>query len=186
MGSVISTGEGRASVDFPQVVGRYVMLKWHPAAATEKRFSIAQVAAFGPAKRIGGSAEEAEGDRRIDGKKTIAARNDDGKEAIDGKRILDNKDIPAEGPAEAPAEGPPPALPLVPPFTFIPEVSSDQPLTTYQLRLRGPVRWRENVGWRVSRIWATVGRNRDGFISVVHRRRALETGTILPLDGGRG
>jgi len=31
VGSVVSTGEGRASVDFPQVVGRYVMLKWHPA-----------------------------------------------------------------------------------------------------------------------------------------------------------
>lgn len=39
------------------------------------------------------------------------------------KSILDNKDIPAEGPAEAqlPGEGPPPALPNVPPFTFIPQ-----------------------------------------------------------------
>jgi len=129
VGSVMSIGEGRASVDFPQVVGRYVMLKWHPAVHGE-RFSIAQVAAFGPAKRIGGSAEEAEGNRRVDGKKAI-----DGKEAIDGKRILDNKDIPAEGPPEAlaegppeaPAEGPPPALPLVPPFTFIPEVPPTSP-----------------------------------------------------------
>jgi hypothetical protein len=116
VGSVISTGEGRASVDFPEVVGRYVMLKWHPAAAQGEAFSIAQVAAFGPPKRTGGSVEEAEGEQQIDGK-----------EAIDGKRILDNKDIPAEGPAEAPAEGPPPALPLVPPFTFIPEVPPTSP-----------------------------------------------------------
>jgi hypothetical protein len=122
VGSVISVGEGRAAVDFPAVVGRYVMLKWHPAAAHGERFSIAQVAAFGPAKRIGGFAKEAEGDQRIDGKETI-----DAKEGIDGKRILDNKDIPAEGPAEAPAEGPPPALPLVPPFTFIPEVPPTSP-----------------------------------------------------------
>ena len=121
VGSVVSTGEGRASVDFPEVVGRYVMLKWHPAAVHGEAFSIAQVAAFGPAKRTGSSAE---GDQRIDGK-----------EVIDGKSILDNKDIPAEGPPEALAEGPPeslaegppPALPLVPPFTFIPEVPPTSP-----------------------------------------------------------
>jgi hypothetical protein len=113
VGSVISTGEGRASVDFPEVVGRYVMLKWHPAATHEEAFSIAQIAAFGPAKRIGGSAEDAKGI--------------DGKVAIDGKTIFDNKEIPAEGPVEAPAEGPPPPLPLVPPFTFIPEVPPTSP-----------------------------------------------------------
>jgi hypothetical protein len=122
VGSIISTGEGRASVDFPEVVGRYVMLKWHPGAAHGEAFSIAQVAAFGPATRIGGSAEEAEGARGIDGKEAI-----DGKEPMDGKAILDDKDIPAEGPAEAPAEGPPPPLPLVPPFTFIPEVPPTSP-----------------------------------------------------------
>lgn len=122
VGSVISTGEGRASVDFPEVVGRYVMLKWHPADVQGEAFSIAQVAAFGPAKGVGRSAQGVEGDRRIDGKAAI-----DGKEAIDGKGILDNKDIPAEGPAEAPAEGPPPSLPLVPSFTFIPEVPPTSP-----------------------------------------------------------
>jgi len=122
VGSVISIGEGRASVDFLEVAGRYVMLKWRPAAAHRERFSIAQVAAFGPAKRIGSSAIEAEGEQRIDGKRVI-----DDKEAIDGKRILDDKDIPAEGPPETPAEGPPPALPLVPPFTFIPEVPPTSP-----------------------------------------------------------
>ena len=122
VGSVLSVGEGRAAVDFPVMVGRYVMLKWHPSAAHGEQFSIAQVAAFGPTKRVDGSAEEAEGKQRIDGERII-----DGKEAIDGKRILDNKDIPAEGPAEVPTEGPPPPLPLVPPFTFIPEVPPTSP-----------------------------------------------------------
>ena len=57
VGSIVSTGAGRASVDFPEMAGRYVMLKWHPVAQGEA-FSIAQVAVFGPAKRIGGSAHE--------------------------------------------------------------------------------------------------------------------------------
>jgi hypothetical protein len=108
VGSVVSTGEGRASVDFPETVGRYVMLKWHPASLRGEAFSIAQVAAFGPQQREANEAESAD-------------RND-GKEDFGGKEILDNKDIPAEGPEEAPAEGPPPALPPVPPFTFIPQV----------------------------------------------------------------
>jgi hypothetical protein len=101
VGSVVSTGEGRAAVDFPEVTGRYVMLKWHPASASNAPFSIAQVAAFGPRRR------------------TFVAAGD-GK---DGKAILDNKQIPAEGPeAAAPEEGPAPGLPPVPPFTFIPQV----------------------------------------------------------------
>ena len=115
VGSVVNTGEGRASVNFPPVTGRYVMLKWHPATLHGEAFSIAQVAAFGPAQR--GTAV-GEADRAMDGK-----------EAFDGKSILDNKDIPAEGPeeAQAPAEGPPPALPQVPPFTFIPQVPPTSP-----------------------------------------------------------
>lgn len=114
VGSVVSAGEGRASVNFPEVSGRYVMLKWHPAARGES-FSIAQVAAFGPARRTGSGAE--------------GAAYVDGKEAFDGKDILDNKDIPAEGADEAlaPAEGPPPSLPGVPPFTFIPQVPPTSP-----------------------------------------------------------
>ncbi len=113
VGSVVSTGEGCASVNFPEVTGRYVMLKWHPATGGEV-FSIAQVAAFGPAKPVGTSGEP-------------AAEQRDGKEMFDGKDILDNKDIPAEGEALAPAEGPPPALPFVPPFTFIPQVPPTSP-----------------------------------------------------------
>ena len=95
------------------------MLKWHPAVYHGQVFSIAQVAAFGPAKRAGGTAEEIVGDQRIGG----------GKETFDGKTIFDDKNIPREGPggAEAPAEGPPPALPGVPPFTFIPQVPPTSP-----------------------------------------------------------
>ncbi len=95
-------------MDFPEVTGRYVMVKWHPANAPSEPFSIAQVAAFGPRKRS-----------------ELAAR--DGK---DGKEIFDNKNIPAPatGPEQAPPEeGPPPALPPVPPFTFIPQVPPTSP-----------------------------------------------------------
>lgn len=115
VGSVVSAGEGRASVNFPEMTGRYVMLKWHPAASGEA-FSIAQVAAFGPARRGGSVADQ-----------DVYAQGD-GKTAFDGKDILDNKDIPAEGDeALAPAEGPPPSLPGVPPFTFIPQVPPTSP-----------------------------------------------------------
>lgn len=114
VGSVVSTGEGRASVDFPEVVGRYVMIKWHPARTQADAFSIAQVAAFGVSKR--GS----------------SVQGTDGKEMTDGKEAMygeGGKESPKEGPpeAQAPAEGPPPALPPVPPFTFIPQVPPTSP-----------------------------------------------------------
>ena len=114
VGSVVSTGEGRASVDFPEVTGRYVMIKWHPAGAQSDAFSIAQVAAFGVSKR--GSSVQG-----TDGKEMT-----DGKEAIYGEG---GKESPKEGPqeAQAPAEGPPPGLPPVPPFTFIPQVPPTSP-----------------------------------------------------------
>jgi len=105
VGSVVSTGEGRAAVDFPEVTGRYVMLKWHPASVQGEPFSIAQVAAFGPNRRTGPNGQV------YDGK--------------DGKDIFEDKNIPAE--AAAPEEGPPPALPPVPPFTFIPQVPPTSP-----------------------------------------------------------
>ena len=47
VGSVVSTGKGRAALDFPATNGRYIMLKWHPATAAGEAFSVAQVAAFG-------------------------------------------------------------------------------------------------------------------------------------------
>ncbi|MBA3960317.1 MAG: hypothetical protein H0X40_00235 [Chthoniobacterales bacterium] len=115
VGSVVSTGKGRAAVDFPETKGRYLMLKWHPASVQGEAFSVAQVAAFGPSHR-GQNAQDA-------GRGEQSADATGGKEIADGKSILDNKDIPREGPgeAEAPAEGPPPSLPGVPPFTFIPQ-----------------------------------------------------------------
>jgi hypothetical protein len=108
VGSVVSTGEGRASVDFPETVGRYVMVKWHPATGQPDGFSIAQVAAFGVSKHD----NSVEGMDAKDGKEAFSS----GKE---GKEALENP--------EAPAEGPPPALPPVPPFTFIPQVVPTSP-----------------------------------------------------------
>ncbi len=119
VGTVVNTNKGRASIDFPEVKGRYVMLKWHPASISGESFSVAQVAAFGTSLR-NRSARDA-------GRSQVASEGDeeatDGKDLADGKSILDNKDIPAEGLAEEqpPGEGPPPALPDVPPFTFIPQ-----------------------------------------------------------------
>lgn len=123
VGSFVSTNQGRASIDFPATTGRYLMLKWHPATVQGEGFSVAQVAAFGTSlhnsnARGAGSTEMTDDNDISDAK--------DGKELADGKSILDNKDIPATGPedeAQAPAEGPPPALPDVPPFTFIPQVT---------------------------------------------------------------
>ena len=111
VGSVVSTGEGRASIDFPETVGRYVMIKWHPAADQPGGFSIAQVAAFGVSKHE----NTVEGVDAKDGKEAFSS----GKE---GKEALGEGENP-----EAPAEGPPPALPPVPPFTFIPQVLPTSP-----------------------------------------------------------
>lgn len=123
VGSVVSTGKGRASVDFPATTGRYVMLKWHPASLQGEAFSVAQVAAFGTSRHK---------NPQVAGRGQVTNDNDfsDGKDFADGKSILDNKDIPAEGPgaeAQPPGEGPPPPLPDVPPFTFIPEVPPTSP-----------------------------------------------------------
>jgi hypothetical protein len=110
VGSVVSTGAGRASVDFPEVAGRYVMLKWHPASMQGHAFSIAQVAAFGVSKR---------GNRM---------RETDGKEMMDDKAVMygeGGKEALPEAPI--PAEGPPPILPPVPAFTFIPQVPPTSP-----------------------------------------------------------
>jgi hypothetical protein len=116
VGSVVSTGEGHASIDFPAVTGRYIMLKWHPTSMKNEAFSIAQVAAFGPTKASATNPTSEE----------QAAAVNDGKQVFDGKSTLDGKEALAEGPealAEGPpAEGPPPSLPPGVPFTFIPEV----------------------------------------------------------------
>ena len=121
VGSVANNeGEGRASVDFPETSGRYVMVRWVSAAPTQTAFSVSEVAAFGgPRSTPQLMASNYEGNGR-----TYA----DGKSMLDGKTILDNKDIPAEGiEPQSPEEGPPPGLPQHPPFTFIPEVVPTSP-----------------------------------------------------------
>jgi hypothetical protein len=112
VGSVVSNGEGRASVDFSAVSGRYIMLKWHPANTTNAVFSVAQVAAFGPSKPGATTSTENE----------MAAAND-------GKSILDNKDKEAigEGPIGEGPGGVPPSLPPAPPFSFIPQLPPVSP-----------------------------------------------------------
>ena len=114
--------EGRASVDFPETSGRYVMVRWIPAAQQDASFSLAEVAAIGSANSqllaANTSAPGASDDE------TAETQMTDGKTMLDGKTMIDAKDMPGEGPAEeapqSPGEGPPPSLPQPPPFTFVP------------------------------------------------------------------
>jgi len=110
----VSDGSGRGAIDFPETSGRYIMLKWAPAAQAGGSFSVAEIAAFGGNKS--GSliaANTAGGSER-------QLASDDGKTMIEGK---DFKDMGKEMPEEGPAEGPPPNLPDPPPFTFVPLIS---------------------------------------------------------------
>jgi hypothetical protein len=117
VGSVIDDGtQGTASIDFPATSGRYVMLRWIPAAHDDNSFTVAEVSAFGTG---GGSLLASNGNfssNQTTSERTVAA---DSKDIADSKDVSDSKDIPEEGP---PAEGPPPRLPDPPPFTFIPQL----------------------------------------------------------------
>jgi hypothetical protein len=120
VGSVIDDGtRGRASIDFPATSGRYVMLRWIPAAHADTSFTVAEVAAFGAgggnllASNVNFSSNHTTSERTIAG---------DSKDVADSKDVSDSKDIPEEGPEKPPAEGPPPTLPNPPPFTFIPQL----------------------------------------------------------------
>jgi hypothetical protein len=121
VGSVIDDGtQGRASIDFPATSGRYVMLRWIPAAHDDTSFTVAEVSAFGAG---GGSLLASNGNfssNQTTSERTIAA---DSKDITDSKDVSDSKDIPEEGPpVTPPSEGPPPRLPEPPPFTFIPQL----------------------------------------------------------------
>ncbi|HEX7517035.1 MAG TPA: hypothetical protein VF345_07085 [Chthoniobacterales bacterium] len=120
VGSVIDDGtQGRASIDFPATSGRYVMLRWIPAAHDDTSFTVAEVSAFGAG---GGSLLASSGrfsSNQTTSERTIAA---DSKDIADSKDVSDSKDIPEEGPEKPPAEGPPPRLPDPPPFTFVPQL----------------------------------------------------------------
>ena len=122
VGSAIDDGtQGTASIDFPAATGRYVMLRWTPAAHDTNSFTVAEVSAFGTG---GGSLLASNGNfssNQTTSERKVAA---DSKDIADSKDVSDSKDIPEEGP---PAEGPPPRLPDPPPFTFIPQLVPASP-----------------------------------------------------------
>jgi hypothetical protein len=104
---------GNASVEFPETTGRYVMVRWNPAAQQDGTFALMEVAALsgGNNKLLAVNSAEMGG-----------GRTTDGKTVLDGKTMIESKDMPGEGPYEEPppGEGPPPTLPQPPPFTFVP------------------------------------------------------------------
>jgi hypothetical protein len=116
VGSVVDDGsQGRAAIDLPATSGRYVMLRWIPAAHDDTSFTVAEVKAFGPG---GGSLLASSG--RFSSSQATSERTSERTTAVDAKDVPDAKDV--KDVAEAPAEGPPPWLPEPPPFTFIPQL----------------------------------------------------------------
>jgi len=108
VGSVADTGKGRAAIDFAPVTGRYIMVKWTPAAHQDTSFSVDEIAVFSGNRSKG----------------LIAANTSyDGKEAKDLGEGKEAKEMPEEGPAE----GPPPTLPDPPPFVFVPQIVPTSP-----------------------------------------------------------
>ena len=128
VGSATDAGnDGRASVDFAPTSGRYVMVRWLPAAQQDRSFTVAEVAAFGQ----GGTLLAANTSAASGDDETATEGTSDGKTMLDGKTMIDAKDMPGEGPAEeapqSPGEGPPPTLPQPPPFTFVPVMVPSSP-----------------------------------------------------------
>jgi hypothetical protein len=118
--SVLDEGAGRAAVDFPEMSGRYILVKWAPASQPDAAFSVAEISAFGKNKSTSLIAANTAGANRAD----IAS---DGKTVEDGKDFglgKDAKEIPAEAPPE---EGPAVGLPQPPPFVFVPLVQVTSP-----------------------------------------------------------
>lgn len=118
VGSAIDDGsKGRVSVDFPATTGRYVMLRWTPAASADSSFTVAEVAAYG----VGGGNLLASNGNFSSNRTTTSQQtmSTDSKDVPDSKDVSESKDIPEEQP---PGEGPPPKLPDPPPFTFIPQL----------------------------------------------------------------
>lgn len=109
VGSVVDTGEGRAAIDFAPVTGRYIMVRWIPAAHQDTSFSVDEIAVFSG-----------------NGSKALTAANTryEGKEVKDFGEGKEAKEMPEEGP---PAEAPPPSLPDPPPFVFVPEIVPTSP-----------------------------------------------------------
>jgi hypothetical protein len=119
VGSVADDSSGRAAIDFPVTAGRYIMVKWNPAAHEDTAFSVAEIAAFGggePPNLIAANMTSTDRNSEISSEGKDFG---DGKDMAEGKDFKDAKDVPSEGP-EAPAEGPRTPLPDPPPFNFVP------------------------------------------------------------------
>jgi hypothetical protein len=114
VGSAIDDGtQGRATIDFPATAGRYVMVRWTPAAHSDTPFTVAEVSAFSPSQ----------GNLLASNRDFSSARTtSDSKDIADSKDVGESKELPEVGPAP-PAEGPPPPLAPPPPFTFIPQLT---------------------------------------------------------------
>jgi hypothetical protein len=124
--------QGRAAVDFPEVTGRYVMVRWNPAVQQDSSFTLAEVAALGgPQNSTLLAANTAVTSEASTDEAAETTGQTDGKTMLDGKTMIDAKDMPGEGPAEeypqSPGEGPPPSLPQPPPFTFVPVLVPNSP-----------------------------------------------------------
>jgi hypothetical protein len=116
VGSVLDEGAGRAAVDFPEMTGRYILVKWTPTTHQDVAFSVAEISAFGKNRN----------------NSLIVANTARSGIVSDGKTVSDPKDLGLgkdgkEIPAEPPAEGPPAGLPQPPPFVFIPLVQVTSP-----------------------------------------------------------
>lgn len=113
VGSVIDDGtQGRATIDFAATSGRYVMVRWTPAAHSDTGFTVAEISAFSPSR----------GNLLASNRDFSSARTSDSKDVADSKDVGESKDVPEVAPPP-PAEGPPPPLAPPPPFTFIPQLS---------------------------------------------------------------
>ena len=119
--------QGRASVEIPQTTGRYLMVRWTPAAQAGTSFTLAEVTALGGAQgtTLLAANTAANAAENTDESESTAQASD-GKTMLDGKTMIDAKDMPGEGP-QSPAEGPPPSLPQAPPFTFVPVLVPTSP-----------------------------------------------------------
>jgi hypothetical protein len=115
VGSVLDEGAGRAAVDFPEMSGRYILVKWAPVGQQDAAFSVAEISAFSSNAKASLTLASAAVGTRGDGKSIDPKDYGLGKEA---------KEIPAEAP---PAEGPPVGLPQPPPFVFVPLVQPTSP-----------------------------------------------------------
>jgi len=116
IGSVVDDGTGRAAIDFPVTKGRYIMLKWSPAAQQDTALSVAEIAAFG--------SNETQSTNLTLANASLAGA--DGKVVSDAKDvIMDVKDFKeCCNEPEPPAEGPPPPpLPEPPSFVSVPFIS---------------------------------------------------------------